>query len=81
MVTPRPGRSGISIMAVDHREVLERELVEHRVGAERVLEDEAAGRDRGDVQAGGEGQRAAPEMRREAQLVGAGQRLDAHAPR
>jgi hypothetical protein len=56
--------------------VLERELVQHGVGAERVLQDEAAGRDRSYLQARGKGRRPAPQVGREAQLMSARQRLE-----
>jgi hypothetical protein len=41
------------------------ELVQERVGAERVLYDEPGGRCGGDVEAGREGRSACPKVRRE----------------
>src|SRR5262245_47231279 len=57
-------------LAVDHGELLVDQLVEQRVGAERVLEDEAGALARGQGEAGGEGGRAGPEMRRQPQVEG-----------
>ena len=78
MVKPRPGRSGMAIRPSSTRDLLLDEVVEHRIGAERELDDEARGRGGADVQPGEEAGRSGPEMRREAQVEGAGQRADAH---
>src|ERR671918_2837307 len=43
-------------LAVFHRKILDRKLVQHRVGTERILQNEATGGHGGDVQASGEGQ-------------------------
>jgi hypothetical protein len=46
---PETGPVGDLDLALDHRKILDRELVQHRVGTERVFQDEAAGGDRGDL--------------------------------
>src|SRR6185437_14046216 len=54
------------------------QIVDHRVGAKRIFDGEGRGRSGADMQAGKEAGRASPQMRREAQIEGAGERADLH---
>src|SRR5688572_3340112 len=62
------GAVGDLDVTVDHGELLLHEVVQQRVGAQRVLEDEAGALAGGERDAGGEGRRAGPQMRRQAQV-------------
>ena len=77
-VMPSPGRSGTSISPPFDRKILLDQIVQQRVGAERILDDEPGRRGRRDCKPGGKGRRAGPQMRRQLQVEGAGDRRNAH---
>src|SRR6202008_3299866 len=64
-------------LAVPDPELLFDEIVQQRVGAERIFDDETGRGCCGNMQTGGKCWGAGPKMRREPQIVGAGQRGDA----
>ena len=53
-------------------------VVEQRIGAEGIFDDEPGRRGGSDMQSGGESRSAGPQMRRELQIVGTGQGGNAH---
>src|SRR5262249_56040542 len=66
-------------VAVDQRKLLADQLVQERIGAQRVLEDETGRLARGERDARGERGRPGPEVRRQSYVIGGGDRADAHA--
>ena len=78
IVNPRPGCSGMAIIPSFDLDRLLDQVVDHRVGAERIFDDEACRRGRADMQPGEEAGRAGPQMRRQAQVERAGDRADPH---